>query len=95
MIARENDQTNAPLKMGDPSDRELRSAKGKRPYPRPAKVKVAGKPQDDTQDPAEADPKAPHDRGVAKGDNYERGIESARRKVGEDDEAWRKGRTQN
>lgn len=93
---RQKSQTTDALDMGDPADRELHTTEGKRPYPRPAKTKVEGKPKDDTADPAKADPDAPHDRGVAKGDTYVRGVESMRRKVKpKDEQAWREGRTQN
>lgn len=80
-------------RMTDPADKEIHSAAGKPPYPKPAKSKVASNPDDDTRDPATEDGRSPHDRGTERDGDYETGVESMRKQVKGDD-AWRRGETQ-
>jgi hypothetical protein len=78
----------------------------KPPAPNPAMVDSADKsvhrgrktkpnPSDDLEDPAESDPQAPHDRGMARDQNFEGAREDMIEQIGEGKDAWRKGRTQN
>lgn len=79
--------------MHDPADTDVHSPKGKPPYPQPAKSKVkphdddAGGPGagDDLADPGEANPNAPHDRGVERDGHYEDAVDDMNRKISKDE----------
>jgi hypothetical protein len=70
--------------MTDPADKSVHHGKKRKPNP-----------SDDLADPAETDPDAPHDRGVVRDQDFEGAREDMIEQIGEDKDAWRKGRTQN
>lgn len=84
-------------RMQDPTDRNIHSKAGKQTYPASSKGAVNAKnPSDDTVDPANVNPSAPHDRGSIQDGNWRSGIDDAEKKVADDGAkgAWRKGLTQ-
>ena len=84
--------------MRDKADKDIHTREGRDPYPSPRKgVAKADRPEDDTADPADLDPAAPHDRGVVENDKWRDGIDDAARQLAESGEkrAWKKGLTQN
>jgi hypothetical protein len=82
--------------MHDPADKELHKREGKGPYPPPQHgARKAAKPEDDLADPGEENPDQPHDRGIVREGEYLSGRDQMDLELGEDKEAWRKGKTQN
>jgi hypothetical protein len=86
--------------MDDPADRDVHSPEGRDPYPEPRRgVKAVEQPEDesgdDLDDPGEADPDMPHNRGVVRGDEHVGAREDIIEHVSDEKEAWKKGRTQN
>jgi hypothetical protein len=82
--------------MRDVTDKEIHTPEGRDPYPSPRKgAEKATRPEDDTADPGDLDPEAPHDRGTVKGGEWHSGIEDAQARVRDEKGAWKKGLTQN
>jgi hypothetical protein len=69
------------LHMDEPTDPGVHAKKNKAPYPQPAKTTNAGKPASDTADPAESDPKAPHDRGASEDGEHVDAVEDMQKKL--------------
>jgi hypothetical protein len=81
--------------MRDPSDKEIHSAAGRDPYPSPKKgAKDAADAENDLEDPASEDPDAPHDRGHERGGRHVSGVQDMLKRVEDNPEDWKKGRTQ-
>jgi hypothetical protein len=70
--------------MADPADQNVHQGKNPKQNPR-----------DDLVDPGYATEDAPHDRGVVRDGNYEGAREEMIEQVGQDKDAWRRGKTQN
>jgi hypothetical protein len=80
--------------MHDPADTELHS-KSKKPYPEPGKTKVTGATADDTADPAARNPKHAQDRGGDADGTYDDANTDMLKKVKDEKQAWKDGKTQN
>lgn len=81
--------------MHDPADRDIHSEDGVPPYPTPAKVTKEDRITDDTIDPADTTDGAPSDRAhVNANGQFERALQSQQKKLGDDVEDWKDGKTQ-
>ncbi len=82
--------------MADPMDKDIHRSEGRDPYPEPRQgARTKRQAGDDMLDPGDIDSDMPHDRGVVRGDEHVGAREDMIEQVGEDREAWKKGRTQN